>query len=81
MRISIKTKKRRLVIATGSDTDALEPATQSEWIQMSGADLTVAPDPEAEYYEDEEGEEWVPSELKTTLGFAPRTSPNIERLG
>lgn len=82
MRISIKTKKRKLLIATGDDAEQHETEEQVEWIQMNGADLSIAPEPEGDYYEEEEEEEWIPSEMGTpkkphSFGFAPRSKPNM----
>jgi hypothetical protein len=82
MRISIKTKKRRLLIATGDDTAVEEQ--QVEWIQMNGGDFQVVPEEEIEYVEEGE-EDWIPDELsiapvasKAThnFGFAVRPNPN-----
>lgn len=67
MRVSIKTRKRRLVIATGEDAVAQEAV---EWIQMDGADLSIAPDTEETSGEDGE-------EAARRFGFTVTDKPNI----
>lgn len=48
MRISIKSKLLRLVIATGEDADEVEAQPAVEWIQMDDGSFEVAPDADAE---------------------------------
>lgn len=63
MRITFKSKKRRLVVATGDD--AVETPS-AEWIQLDGGDFAVVSEEEVVYYEEEE-------EARRGFGFSPRT--------
>lgn len=65
MRISIKSKLLRLVIATGDDAEEVEAQPAVEWIQMDDGSFEVAPDADAD---DIEGGE----ERSHGFGFNPK---------
>ena len=60
MRVSIKTKKRRLFVATGDDAVEQEAV---EWIQLNGGDFQVVPE-EIDSIEGDEEDAWIPDEMR-----------------
>lgn len=73
MRVNIKTKKRRLMIATGDDArEAERPSLEeltAEWVRLDGADFSIA-ESDDEGSLDGDEEDWIPNEM--SFGFAPK---------
>jgi hypothetical protein len=53
MRLSLHTKRRRFLIATGVDAEPPERETPPVYLQMTDGDLTIVPDEEV-YVEETE---------------------------
>lgn len=76
MRVSIHTKYRHLVIATGRDATVIDGVDQEEpstYVPMGGGDFTPAPEEEVTFYED------GAAEPDTLFGFA-KVKPNGGRV-